>query len=107
MTPALPDAPRSDTPGCLSYLLFAAVAAWVLAASIGVQWIAWLVDQSLLAVSGIDTPGYAWVPISWGHALLLALPVVPLAFLTRAPRLRAAYQAWAASIACIAWLALA
>ena len=88
MTPSSPDTASSNSPGCLSYIIFVAVAAWVLAASVGVHLIAWLVDQSLL-ISGIDMPGYYWVPISWGHALLLALPVVPLAIFTRAPRLRA------------------
>src|SRR5712692_6521210 len=41
MTPPLSDSPPSDTPGCISYLIFAAVAAWVLAASVGVHLIAW------------------------------------------------------------------
>jgi hypothetical protein len=52
-------------------------------------------------------PSWAWVIISWGQVFVLALPVVPLALLTRAPRLRAAYQAWACAILAIAVLALA
>ena len=78
----------------------------MLGGSIIVQGGAWFVDQVLL-ISGSPMPSWVWVLISWGHAVLLALPIVPLALLTRDPRLRAAYQAWAAAILAIAVLALA
>ncbi|MEP7356749.1 MAG: hypothetical protein ABI847_05880, partial [Anaerolineales bacterium] len=96
----------SNNAGCGGYLLFAFAAAWVLSGTVILQPSAWFVDQYLL-ISGTPMPSWGWVLISWGHALLLALPIVPLAVLTRQPRLRAAYQAWAGAILAIAVLALA
>jgi hypothetical protein len=91
----------SDSPGCLSYLIFAAVAAWVVVISVAVQAGGWFADQILL-IEGLSALGGWWLAVSLGQALLLALPVLPLAYFTRAPRLRAAYQAWAVAIAAIA-----
>ena len=98
--------PSSNSAGCLSYLIFVAVAVWILAASVTVQFGGWFADQFAL-IQGWPALGAWWLPISWGHALLLALPVLPLAYFTRAPRLRAAYQTWAGAILAIVGLALA
>ena len=75
-----------------------------IAASVTVQVVAWYLDQALL-ISGLEMPSLVWLPISWGHVLLLALPLGLLAFLTTTPRLRAIYRAWALAIAFIAVLA--
>ncbi len=93
-------------PGCLDYLLFAAAGAWVVGITVSVHTIAWLTEQVLL-ISGIYLPWFAWLVISWMHAALLALFIVPLAVFARTPRFRTAYQTWALGLAFVAWVALA
>ncbi len=88
---------NSSRPGCLAYLLLTGAAVWIVLVTVGVQGIAWLVDQTLL-IEGIPMPWFAWPLISWAHGLALALPVVPLAIWTRAPRFRAAYRVWGLAI---------
>src|SRR5260221_7521788 len=105
MQPSTPEPTPSDSPGCLSYLIFAAVAAWIVVISVVAQAGGWFADQVLL-IEGLPTLGGWWLAVSLGHALLLALPVLPLTYLTRAPHLRAAYQAWAVAIAAIALFGL-
>jgi len=92
-------------PGCLACLAFVAASGWVIAVTLSIHTAAWLTDQILL-VSSIYLPWFVWPLISWAHAALLALPIVPLAIFVRTPRLRAAYQAWACSIAFISLAAL-
>ncbi|MBI3763735.1 MAG: hypothetical protein HY260_17970, partial [Chloroflexi bacterium] len=92
-------------PGCLTYLLFAAASFWIVLITVLYHLIAWVVDQSLL-ISGAPLPWFAWPLISWGHGLLLALPILPLAFLVRAPRFRAVYQTWALAVGYLFVLAL-
>ncbi len=99
-------ASNSSRPGCLDYLLFAAASAWVIAVTLSIHTLAWLTDQILL-VSSIYLPWFAWLLISWAHAALLALPIIPLAIFVRTPRFRTAYQAWALCIAFAALVALA
>ncbi|HEU5100039.1 MAG TPA: S8 family serine peptidase [Roseiflexaceae bacterium] len=91
-----PPAPASQS-GCLHALLFALACLWVATATIVVQSVAWFYDQFQL-LQGVVTPGWLWVAVALGQALLLALPVLPLAMLVRAPRFRAAYRAWALAI---------
>jgi subtilisin family serine protease len=98
--------PASPAAGCFSYGLLVAGGLWVIGVSAAWQYLAWFIDQSFL-VSGLELPGLAWVPASWGHALALALPIGPLALLTTARRPRAIYRAWALCLAFIAVLALA
>ncbi len=94
MTSSQPDS--SSKPGCLSYVVFAFVAAWVVVVSIAVPFGAWFADQ-LLMIEGLPMLGGWWLAVAVGQAVLLALAVLPLAYFTRAPRLRAAYQTWAAA----------
>ncbi len=51
-----------------------------------------------MLLEGQPLAGWAWLLIALGQALLLALPVVPLALLVRAPRYRIAYRAWALAV---------
>ena len=62
----------------------------------------------LVCGAGAVDPGHtpAWfglLLLSWGHALLLALPVVLLAVFTRAPRFRAIYRTEALAVVFV-WL---
>ncbi|MDE3088333.1 MAG: S8 family serine peptidase [Chloroflexota bacterium] len=105
-TPTQVTPSSTQRPGCLAYFLFAAASAWVIAVTLSIHTVAWLTDQVLI-VTGIYLPWFAWLLISWAHAALLALFVVPLAILVRTPRFRAAYQTWALSVAFAALMALA
>src|SRR5262245_24972216 len=93
--PVAPSAPAG--PGCLHYLLFALAATWIMAIVALVQGGAWLYDQ-IAQTRGQPASGIFWLLLGAGQALLLAAPVVPLALLTRAPRLRATYITWALAI---------
>ena len=96
----------ADSSGCLNYALFIAASAWVASMTMLVQGMAWFYDQVQL-VQEAPLPSWFWVLVAIGQALLLALPVVPLAVFTRAPRFRAAYQTWAAAIVFATLLSLA
>ena len=94
-----PDDRTSERPaaaGCGSAGLFLAAVVWILVITFGVQYITWYVDQSLLA-SGMPLSGSAWQIISLVQAVLLALPIVPLAFLAAGPY-RVVYRAWSLAI---------
>ncbi len=93
-----PESTGAAQPGCLHYLLFAFAATWAMAIVTLVQGAAWISDQYAL-IQGQPVSGWFWLLVALGQALLLALPILPLALLTRAPRLRAAYLAWALAIA--------
>jgi subtilisin family serine protease len=95
-------APPSPRPGCLAYVIFALASAWVVGATLLIHTGAWITDQVLL-VSGIYLPWFAWPAISWAHAAVVALPVVPLAIFVRTPRFRTAYRTWAI---CVGFVAL-
>src|SRR5260370_24841237 len=97
MTPPSTDTPPTESSGCLSAILFAGAVGWVLVVSIVVQAGGWFADQVLL-IEGLPVLGGWWLAIGLGQALLLALPVVPLALFTRSPPLRAAYQAHSLSL---------
>src|SRR5262245_43570264 len=90
-----PAAPSQS--GCLPYLLFAFAAAWAMAIVTLVQGGAWISDQFAM-IQGQPLSGWFWLLVALGQALLLALPIVPLALLTHEPRLRAAYMTWALAI---------
>lgn len=105
MTPL--ETPTASTrPGFLTYLFFAAALLWIVPVTVLVHLIAWIVDQALL-IQGTPLPSYAWPLISLGHGLLLALPIIPLAIFTRAPRYRAVYQTWALAVGFLFVLGLA
>src|SRR5579859_306137 len=106
MTPPSSDPAPSDNGGCLGSLLFAGVIGWVLVVCIVVQAGGWFADQILL-IEGLPVLGGWWLAVGLGQAVLLAPPVVLLLFFTRAPRLRAAYQAWTVAIAALAVFSLA
>jgi subtilisin family serine protease len=89
----------------LPYLLFALAAAWVMAVVTLVQGVAWFYDQYAM-IQGQPVSGWFWLLVALGQALLLALPIAPLALLTQAPRLRAAYRTWALAIVLGALLSL-
>jgi hypothetical protein len=67
---------------------------WIWLVSLGVYGVAWFVEQSLI-VMDIYYPRWAWVAISAGHAVLLLIPVAPLALFWRAGRARHAFRIWA------------
>src|SRR5690349_9948428 len=90
-------AASNDQSGCLNAALFTLAAAWIIAVVMLTQFIAWGYDQVML-LEGQPLAGWAWLLIALGQALVLALPVVPLALLVRAPRYRIAYRAWALAI---------
>lgn len=98
--------PGPSRPGCMTYALFAAAAVWIVLATWGIHGVLWAIDQTLL-IEGMPMPWFAWPLISWAHGLALALPVVPLAIWTRAPRQRAAYRTWAAATGAVFVLGLA
>jgi hypothetical protein len=100
-----PPQPSAQASGCLHYLLFAGASVWIIGVTVLVHLIGWSTDQVLL-IQGTPLPWYAWPLISWGHALLVALPVVPLAYFTREPRLQAVYRVWLLAIAFIVPLGL-
>jgi subtilisin family serine protease len=78
-------------------LLFTVACAWILGVTIVAQSVAWFYDQFQL-LQGVPTPGWFWVAVAVGQALLLAVPVGLLAALVHAPRFRAAYRTWAIAI---------
>jgi subtilisin family serine protease len=92
-----PSTTSAAQPGCLHYLLFALAAAWIMAVVTLVQGAAWIYDQFAM-LQGTDVSAWFWLLVAVGQALLLALPIVPLARLTVAPRLRAAYTTWMLAI---------
>jgi subtilisin family serine protease len=98
--------PGPSRPGCLTYALFAGAAAWIILVTWGIHGVLWAIDQTLL-IEGIPMPWFAWPVTSWMHGLALALPVVPLAIWTRAPRLQAAYRTWAIATGALFVLGLA
>jgi subtilisin family serine protease len=108
----LPAAPQDQPsalpprPGCWAYGLFGVVSLWIIAASCGIEVGAWFTEQFLL-IEGIPMPWYAWPLIVLGHGLVLSVPVLLLMTLTRAPRLRAAYQTWALAIGYLSLVGLA
>src|SRR5688572_26294890 len=91
-----PAAPAGQS-GCLHTLLFTVACAWVLVVTIVAQSVAWFYDQFQL-LQGVPTPGWFWVAVAIGQALLLAVPVGLLAALAHPPRFRAAYRTWAIAI---------
>ncbi len=93
-------------PGCLSYLLFVGVSLGIIGVTLVVHGSAWLVGQITL-YEETPLPWFAWLLVSWAHGIALAVPVVLLAWFTRVPRLRTAYQTWAIAIAFVFVIAFA
>ncbi|HEX5689087.1 MAG TPA: hypothetical protein VFX76_03760, partial [Roseiflexaceae bacterium] len=94
--PPVPEA-NVERPGCLHYLLFAAAAAWAMVVVALVQGGTWFYDQ-YAQTQGESVSSVYWMLAALGQAVLLALPIVPLAWFTRTKPLRAAYVAWALAI---------
>jgi hypothetical protein len=80
-------------PTMTTYALFAALSTWVVAATALTYAIAWHNEQ-LSVRAGAPWPWYNWPLISWGHGLVLALPILLLIRFTSAPRFLFAYQTW-------------
>lgn len=91
---AAPPATPPIRAGCLHNALFALASLSVLAVTFGIQVGTWVVGQVML-VEEEPMPGTTWLLVTWAQSLLLLVPLVPLALLTRPPRLRAAYRTWA------------
>jgi len=83
--------------GCLHNGLFAVAAAWAMATVVLVQGGAWFYDQFAL-IQGQSSSFWFWLVVALVQAVLLALPIVPLALLVPGPRMRAAYRTWALAI---------
>src|SRR6266498_3496468 len=95
----IPPAPSNqpNQPGCLAYILLFFAATWGLVITFLVKGGIWFYEQVML-IQGQPIPTWYWVLAALGQALLLGLPVAPLALATRAPRLRAAYRMWGLAI---------
>jgi hypothetical protein len=100
-----PAAPAGQS-GCLHAVLFALACAWVIGVTIVVQSATWFYDQFQI-LQGVTTPGWFWLGVAFGQALLLAAPVGLLLALVRAPRFRAAYITWVIAIGFATLLSLA
>lgn len=85
-----------------TYLRFSLASVWTIIVTLLVPFMGWYVEQVRL-IQDRPLPWFGWLLISWGHALLLALPLVPLAIYTRVPRFRAIYRTWALAVAFV-WL---
>jgi len=92
-------------PGCLHYVLLAAVTLWVIVITYFAQGSGWLLEQ-ILEIEGLSMPFYAWPVVSWIQGLLLAMPVASLALSTRVPSLRTTYQTWLVAIGFLLVLSL-
>ena len=75
-------------------ILFVVVLGWLTLVSLGAHWIGWIGEQFAI-IAGRDWPGWAWPLIACGQFVLLALPLLPLAWFWRGPRYRAVFQSWA------------
>jgi subtilisin family serine protease len=101
-----PQSTPASRPGCGSYAILIAVGAWILLVTVLAQIPTWVFDN-LRIESGEGLAGWIWMAVTWGEALLIAVVVVPLALLTRWPRLRATYTTWALAAGGAALLAIA
>ena len=91
-----PEKPANpDAPGCGSYLLLAGVAVYTLLTVAFMQGVYWTIEQSFIGSQPL--PGWIWLGVTAVQAGALALPIVLLALLTRAPALRSLYVAWGAA----------
>ena len=82
---------RQDWVGLVLAVL---VLGWIGVTSLGIHWIGWLVEQMML-IQGLYWPIWIWPGIALGHAILLLVPLTPLAWFWRSPRYRAVFQTWA------------
>jgi hypothetical protein len=100
--PPQPARPRRGTLSTYFFLTLVALWAGLIMASI--HGILWTVDQAVLIATDQALPTWSWLVAAWGQALLLALPLAPLALYVRDPRPRAIYQTWALAAAFVALL---
>lgn len=84
----------------LGQLLVVLVALWTIGVSFGIQAGTWL--GTALGNNGILGD---WVRATWLQAALLALPILPLSLIWRAPRPRAIFQTWLWAIGYLAVMA--
>ena len=91
--------------GCLGYPLLIVAGLWAGGITAVLQLSGWSASQ-LLLLQGDTAPASVWPGISWVNSAVVLLPVLLLVALTRNPRLRAVYKAWAWSALVMAILAL-
>ncbi len=94
----------SQRAGCGDFVFMTLAALWAVLIVAGGQTLAWFVDQTILSITDRALPTWVWLVVSIGTAVLLALPLVPLAVFIRPPRLRAIYQTWAVAAGFVLWL---
>jgi hypothetical protein len=88
----------SANTGCIHAIVVAVVLVWALITALIFQFGGWFAEQLSIGLIGPGFEWHAWPLLSLGHVVLLAVPVWPLAFFTRAPTFRALYQTWALAI---------
>jgi hypothetical protein len=76
---------------------------WIRLTSLLIHGFAWITEQFLI-LGGVDWPIWAWPLIALGHGLLLAVPLLLLAWFWRTPRYRAVFQTWAVTSVFILFL---
>ncbi|MCX7682354.1 MAG: S8 family serine peptidase [Anaerolineae bacterium] len=87
-------------------LLVAALAlAWIMLLSYLAHGITWLVEQFFIIDDAV-LPGWVWPVVTLVHGILIAPPLILLAFFWRAPRYRALFQTWALASISIFFLVL-
>lgn len=87
-----------------TYFFLMLVALWVGLVTVATHGILWTIDQVVLIVTDQALPTWSWLAAAWGQAVLLALPLAPLAIFVRAQRPRAIYQTWALATVFVAIL---
>jgi subtilisin family serine protease len=87
-------ASRQASPASLDRPLLAAIFGFIVIYSVLVQYISWIVQQTLLLAGG-DWPWWARPLVSLIHAVPLLAVLVPLAIFWRNKRYRAIIQTWA------------
>ncbi len=92
---------RQEGPGCLSYGLLALAIIWISLVIVVGALGEWFTNDFRM-ISGLERPWWSSPVTALVQALLIAAPVGLLAFFTKAPRLRAAYQTWAGACALLA-----
>lgn len=93
-----PAPPRTRT-DIISIVIVFLTMVWTIGVSAGVQGFAWLASAApgeILRRSDL-TPPLIYLGAAFVQGLLLALPLVPLALLWRAPRYRAVFRTWLAA----------
>ncbi len=89
-----PDRVRATEPPDVWGLVLAVFALlWILLTTTGIHLVAWVVEQFMI-VQDLYWPIWVWPLIAVGHAVLLLIPLTPLALFWRRPRYRAVFRTW-------------